>query len=33
LSKLRLFYDKVLSKDWSRYSRISVKFKDQIVCE
>lgn len=32
-SKLRIFYDKVLSKDWSRYSRISVKFQDQIVCE
>ncbi len=32
-SKLRIFYDKVLSKDWSRYSKISVKFQDQIVCE
>ncbi|MCE6988795.1 cell division protein FtsQ/DivIB [Dyadobacter sp. CY323] len=31
--KLRLFYDKVLSRDWSRYKRISVKFQDQIVCE
>lgn len=31
--KLRIFYDKVLSKDWSRYKRISVKFQDQIVCE
>lgn len=31
--KLRLFYDKVLSHDWGRYSRISVKFQDQIVCE
>ncbi len=33
LSKLRVFYDSVLMKDWSRYSRISVKFQDQIVCE
>lgn len=33
LRKLRLFYDKVLSQDWGRYSRISVKFQDQIVCE
>jgi cell division protein FtsQ len=32
-SKLRIFYDEVLSKDWSRYSKISVKFQDQIVCE
>jgi cell division protein FtsQ len=31
--KLRIFYDKVLSQDWSRYRRISVKFQDQIVCE
>ncbi len=33
LSKLRLFYTKVLSRDWSRYSKISVKYQDQIVCE
>lgn len=33
LNKLKLFYDRVLMKDWSRYSRISVKFQDQIVCE
>jgi len=32
-NKLHLFYEKVLSKDWSRYSRISIKFQDQIVCE
>lgn len=32
-NKLNLFYEKVLSKDWSRYSRISIKFQDQIVCE
>ncbi|TLU98088.1 cell division protein FtsQ/DivIB [Dyadobacter luticola] len=31
--KLRVFYDKVLSQDWSRFKRISVKFQDQIVCE
>ncbi|KQS25528.1 cell division protein FtsQ/DivIB [Dyadobacter sp. Leaf189] len=31
--KLRIFYDKVLSQDWSRYKKISVKFQDQIVCE
>ncbi|NIJ51058.1 cell division protein FtsQ/DivIB [Dyadobacter arcticus] len=31
--KLRLFYEKVLSQDWSRYKRISIKFQDQIVCE
>lgn len=33
LAKLKLFYDRVLSQDWSRYSKISVKFQDQIVCE
>ena len=32
-NKLRLFYERVLSKDWSRYSKISIKFQDQIVCE
>jgi cell division protein FtsQ len=32
-NKLHLFYEKVLSKDWSRFSRISIKFQDQIVCE
>ena len=32
-TKLRLFYSKVLSQDWSRYSKISIKFQDQIVCE
>jgi len=32
-NKLRLFYEKVLSRDWSRYSKISIKFQDQIVCE
>ncbi|MHA4737613.1 cell division protein FtsQ/DivIB [Dyadobacter sp. MSC1_007] len=31
--KLRIFYNKVLSNDWGRYKRISVKFQDQIVCE
>jgi cell division protein FtsQ len=33
LGKLKLFYDRVLSEDWGRFSRISVKFQDQIVCE
>ncbi|HEV7346713.1 hypothetical protein [Telluribacter sp.] len=33
LDKLHIFYEKVLASDWSRYSRISVKFQDQIVCE
>jgi cell division protein FtsQ len=32
-NKLHLFYGEVLSKDWSRFSRISIKFQDQIVCE
>ena len=32
-NKLRLFYGEVLSKDWGRYSKISIKFQDQIVCE
>ncbi len=31
--KLHTFYNKVLSNDWGRYKRISVKFQDQIVCE
>jgi cell division protein FtsQ len=31
--KLRIFYEKVLASDWSRYSKISIKFQDQIVCE
>ncbi len=33
LSKLRVFYKKVMASDWSRYSKVSVKFQDQIVCE
>lgn len=32
-NKLRLFYDRVLKMNWSKYSKISVKFQDQIVCE
>lgn len=32
-NKLKIFYENVLSKDWSRYQRISIKFQDQIVCE
>ncbi len=31
--KLRVFYNKVLVSDWNRYSKISVKYKDQVVCE
>ena len=31
--KLRIFYEKVMNTNWSRYSKISVKFQDQIVCE
>ncbi|WP_229252857.1 cell division protein FtsQ/DivIB [Dyadobacter helix] len=31
--KIRLFYERVLSQDWGRFSKISVKFQDQIVCE
>jgi cell division protein FtsQ len=33
LTKLRIFYQKVMTSDWSRYSRISLKYHDQIVCE
>jgi cell division protein FtsQ len=33
LDKLKLFYNEVLSRDWGRFSKISVKFQDQIVCE
>lgn len=33
LRKLRIFYDKVMAADWSRYSRIDLRFHDQIVCE
>ncbi|MPR33853.1 cell division protein FtsQ/DivIB [Salmonirosea aquatica] len=33
LTKLRIFYQKVMASDWSRYSRISIKYHDQIVCE
>jgi cell division protein FtsQ len=33
LTKLKRFYNKVLSEDWGRYSTISVKFQNQIVCE
>lgn len=32
--KIMLFYDEILpSKGWNAYSRISVKYKDQIICE
>lgn len=33
LRKLKIFYDRVLSKDWNSYSKINVKFQDQVVCE
>ncbi|TDB63685.1 cell division protein FtsQ/DivIB [Arundinibacter roseus] len=33
LGKLRTFYEKVMASDWSRYSKISLKFSNQIVCE
>jgi cell division protein FtsQ len=32
-NKLKMFYNKVLSQDWSRYKKISIKYQDQIVCE
>ena len=31
--KLKVFYDRVLSTDWNSYSKINVKFQDQVVCE
>ena len=34
LDKLRLFYDKGLSKvGWNRYSVINLKFKNQVICK
>ncbi len=33
LRKLRIFYEKVMASDWSRYSLIDLRFHDQIVCE
>ncbi len=33
LLKLRIFYNKVMASDWSRYSRINLRFRDQVVCE
>lgn len=33
LDNLKLFYDKALNKaGWNRYSRINLKFKNQIIC-
>ena len=33
-SKLKIFYDQVLpTKGWETYSKVSVKYKNQIVCE
>lgn len=31
--KLRVFYDKVLSTNWNSYSKINIKFQDQVVCQ
>jgi cell division protein FtsQ len=31
--KLKIFYDRVLSSDWNAYSKVNVKFQDQVVCE
>ena len=32
--KIMLFYDEILpAKGWNTYSRVSVKYKDQIICE
>ena len=33
LLKLRIFYNKVMAADWSRYTRIDLRFRDQVVCE
>ncbi len=33
LRKLKIFYDKVLSTNWNSYSKINIKFQDQVVCE
>ena len=33
LLKLRIFYNKVMAADWGRYSRIDLRFRDQVVCE
>ncbi|GHB71434.1 cell division protein FtsQ/DivIB [Persicitalea jodogahamensis] len=33
LLKLRIFYNKVMAADWSRYDRINLRFRDQVVCE
>ena len=32
-NKLKMFYNEILSQDWSRYKKISIKFQNQIVCE
>jgi cell division protein FtsQ len=31
--KLRIYYDQLLFSDWNKYSRVNVKFKNQIICE
>ncbi len=33
LLKLRIFYNKVMAADWSRYTRINLRFRDPVVCE
>ncbi|WP_373515534.1 cell division protein FtsQ/DivIB [Persicitalea sp.] len=33
LLKLRVFYNKVMAADWGRYTRINLRFRDQVVCE
>lgn len=33
LNKLRVFYQKVLKEDWNRYSKVSIKYRNQVVCE
>ncbi len=33
LNKLRVFYQKVLREDWNRYTKVSIKYKNQVVCE
>ena len=33
-SKLKIFYDQILpTKGWNSYSKVSIKYKNQIVCE
>jgi cell division protein FtsQ len=33
-NKISLFYEEIIpSKGWNAYSRVNVKYKDQIICE